>query len=171
MHLKTANRMWLDRFSAHPTPSASPPPQNRSSSPASRRPSHLGPAAASKPGFSPRSSSLNVAKFNPSTTSLNSPRLPNGSGLKQQVTLPDDNADPLKVLGEIIGKGIQEEFPDGANDDHLGKPEVLEDIDFNGLSLHDFLQGEDAIRMKQTDSIAQSAEECEYVCAYSIARF
>ena len=161
--------MWLDRLSGHSTLSSSPPPHNRSYSPASRRPSHLAPAAANRPAFSPRSSSLNVsAKFNSSSTSLNSPRLPNGSGLKQQITPPVDYTDPLKVLEDIIGSPIQKDSIDLDSDERgneAGKPpELVADIEFNGLGLHEFLQLEDQSADTELDyDSAQTDQECEYV--------
>ena len=161
--------MWLDRLSGHSTPSITPP-QYRSQSPAPRRPNHLAPATASRPGLSPRSSSLNVAKFNASTTSLSSPRLLNGSGLKQQIAPPEDYRDPLKVLEDIIGKPLRTESPHDANDDVLEKPEVLEAIDFGGLGLDDFLHGENHTSVAETDGAIQSAKECEYVCSHGILR-
>ncbi len=156
--------MWLDRFSSQSTPSGSPPPQSRSYSPVPRRPSHLGPGAASRPSFSPRSSSLNVAKFNSSSTSLSSPRLPNGSGLKQQVVPPADIADPSKTLEDIVGKPLGRADYDDTNGDVVQKPsEIVEDIKFDDLGLQDFLEGKDDV--VEGDSTAQSAEECEYVCS------
>ena len=168
-----AIKMWLDRFSANPTPTGSPPPQQRSFSPGPRRPNLLGHGAAPRPGFSPRSSSLNVSgKFNWSTTSLNSARLPNGSGLKQQITPPADSTDPLKVLEDIVGKplhasdGEHEILQNGAR---LERPaELVEDIQFSGLGLQDFVQREEnedvSVLLTET---TQSAEECEYVCSSS----
>lgn len=168
--------MWLDRLSGHSAQSGPPTQQARSYSPAPRRPSHLGPSAASRPGFSPRSSSLNVAKFNASTTSLNSPRLPNGSGLKQQIVPPADLADPLKVLEEIFGKALRQEDGEQGSDkqDEDEKPaELVEDIDFSGLGLHEYLQAEDEeIRSNEvTESAAGPVEECEYVCPCKIQAF
>ena len=170
--------MWgLDRFSGHSTPSGSPPPQNRSFSPAPRRPSHLGPGLTARPPHSPRSSSLNVSsKYTSSTTSLNSPRLPNGSGLKQQITPPAEFTDPLRLLEEIVGRPVSDgdERHGAEGQPQLEKPaELIEDVDFRGRSIHDFLEDED-----EQDEIegldfdrdtAQSAMECEYVYAYNIA--
>lgn len=172
--------MWgLDRFSGHSTPSGSPPPQNRSFSPAPRRPSHLGPGLAARPLHSPRSSSLNVSgRYNSSTTSLNSPRLPNGSGLKQQIIPPADFTAPLKVLEGIVGRPISDEDEghgeDGDGQHQLEKPaELVEDVDFGGRSIHDFLDKEDdeeGIRSSDSyDNTTQSAMECEYVNSYNIA--
>ena len=169
--------MWgLDRFSGHSTPSGTPPPQNRSFSPAPRRPSHLGPGLAARPPHSPRSSSLNVSGiYNSSTTSLNSQRLPNGSGLKQQITPPADFTDPLKSLEDIIGRPIS-----GEDEEHeeqgqfsVEKPaELVEDVGFGGRSIHDFMEGEnerDGVgSLNSYDDAAQTAMECEYVYSYKI---
>ncbi len=159
----------LDRFSGHSTPSG-PPPPNRSFSPGARRPSHLGPGAAARPAFSPRSSSLNVTKLNSSSTSLNSPRLPNGSGLKQQVTPPVDFTDPLVVLEEVVGKPVIEDGVHGEDAGAEQSSELTQDIDFAGLSLKEFLQDENEGDIDEMDSATQSAEECEYVCFPSMVR-
>lgn len=163
--------MWLDRFSANPTPTGSPPPQQRSFSPGPRRPNLQGHGGVPRPAFSPRSSSLNVSgKLNWSTTSLNSPRLPNGSGLKQEITPPADYTDPLKALEGIVGKPLH--ASDGEhgilkNGARLERPaELVEDIDFSGLGLQDFLQREDKEDVSDVlINTTQSAEECEYVCS------
>ena len=169
-------KMWgLDRFSGHSTPSGSPPPQNRSYSPAPRRPSHLGPGLAGRPPYSPRSSSFNVSgKYNSSTTSLNSPRLPNGSGLKQQITPPADFTNPLKLLEEIVGRPIFDEDERHGEEDQsrLEKPaELVEDVDFGGRTIHDFLEDGDERfgigNIDPHDDTAQSAMECEYVYSYN----
>jgi len=80
-----------------------------------------------------------------------------------------DFVDPLKVLEEVIGKPLREfGGQDGASQDDgaVGKPaELVEDIDFHGLRLHDFLEHEnDGIDGVATrNSATQIAEECEYV--------
>lgn len=166
--------MWLDRFSGHSTPGGSPPPQNRSLSQSSRRPSHLVPGPSSRPGFSPRSSSLNVsANFNSSTTSVNSPRLPNGSSLRQEIVPPPDVPDPLEVLGKIVGKALHDD--NGINDitgaTRVSKKpgEFVEAVEFNGLGLHAFVQKESQDHELEVSgfegSPEQTAEECEYVCS------
>ena len=170
--------MWgLDRFSGHSTPAGSPPPQNRSFSPAPRRPSHLGPGLAARPPHSPRSSYLNVSsKYNSSTTSLNSPRLPNGSGLKQQITPPADFTDPLRSLEQLVGRSISDGDETHEEDAHaqLEKPaELVEDVDFRGRSIHDFLEDEDephGIRsLDSSRDTPQSVMECEYVYSSNTA--
>ena len=170
--------MWgLDRFSGHSTPSASPPPQNRSFSPAPRRPSHLGSGLAARPPHSPRSSSFNVSsKYNSSTTSLNSQRLPNGSGLKQQITPPADFTSPLQLLEEIVGRPLSEEDERHGENGRLQleKPAALvDDVDFGGRSIQDFLKDEeerDHIGSLDSGGVpVQNAMECEYVYSFNRA--
>ncbi|KAL6719841.1 Vacuolar protein sorting-associated protein 52 [Lecanora helva] len=153
--------MWLDRLSAHSTRSVSPQSHKRSESPAIRRPSHLGPGGAFRPGLSPRSSSLNVAKFNDSSTSLISPRLPNGSSLKQEVPLPEEHIDSLKLLGDIIGIPVNDEYLSASRDAVQEKPAILEDVDFNGLDLHEFLEAENVTRLEEEDGKTPLAKEYE----------
>ncbi len=162
--------MWLDRFSGNNTPlPAAPLSQNRSYSP--RRPSHLGPGTAARPSFSQRSSSLYLgSKSNLSTTSINS-RVPNGSALKNEIPPPGDFPDPLQALADVVGRPLPEQLletniKDGEEGPH--KPSCLiQDVDFQGLSLHDFAKvdfptGDD--EQPGIESNAQRAEECEYVC-------
>lgn len=154
--------VWLERISGHPSRSNSPPPQNRSFSPAPRRPSHLGPGAVVRPDFSPRSSSLNVKNFDSFTTSLNSPRLPNGSSLKQQVTPPAEATNPLGVLEEVVGRKLGK--ADGESCGTEKPPELIQNVGFGELSLQNFL-AEDGEDLDRESSVIQSAEECEYVCS------
>lgn len=163
--------MWLDRFSGHSTPSGSPPPhQHRSYSPGPRRPTHLAARPAQRPGFSPRTSSLSVAvNANASTTSLASTsRLTNGSALKQQITPPPNVADPLDVLEKLVGSSLHRKSDyNGHSDDGtiVNKPtSLVEVIEFDGLSLHDFAQAEaDEAGDVEEQYTVQPVEECEYV--------
>ena len=99
----------------------------------------------------------------------------NGSGLKQQITPPADFTNPLKLLEDIIGPPIPNE-DDGHEEQGQGpveKPaELVEDVEFGGRSIHDFMEGEDerdgAGSLKSSDDAAQSAMECEYVYSYNI---
>ena len=156
--------MWLDRFSNQPTPGGSPPP-SRSSFQAQRRPSHQVIGGPARPGFSPRSSSLSVAKFNASTTSLNSPRLlPNGSGLRKEIVPPPDLADPLAVLQDIVGESLEQAESNESKEGILNESaELLGDIKFDGMSLQDFVDDEQTESKNQAES-ALTIEECEYVC-------
>ena len=131
-----------------------------------------------RPPHSPRSSTLNVSsKYNSSTTSLNSPRLPNGSSLKQQISPPSDFTNPLELLEEIIGRPLSDGDKTHGEESRaaqLEKPDTLaNDVDFAGRSIHDFLQDEDArhvIRsLEENGDTAQSAMECEYVYSFSVA--
>jgi hypothetical protein len=164
--------MWLDRFSAQSTPSGSPPPPlNRSYSPAPRRPSHLAPLAVqTRPGFSPRSSSLSLAS-NVSTSSLPGTSRPsNGSALRQSVTTnaPDGAADPLNVLQKILGAPLKpkEAGSLGGCSGSSDQSDIVADVDFGGLSLQEFVQANDgpstARSIVHTYS-ALSVEQCMFV--------
>ncbi|KAI9816203.1 MAG: hypothetical protein M1827_001804 [Pycnora praestabilis] len=139
--------MWLDRFSGHSTPSGSPPPpQSRSYSPAPRRSSHLAPGAIqNRPGLTPRSSSLTPLPNN-TTPSHQSFRASNGSALKYSVanTPPSNIADPLQVLENIIGAPPKLQRQTQGNGVYLAgssRPaEIQEDVDFQALSLQDFVR-------------------------------
>lgn len=169
--------MWLDRFSGHSTPSQSPPPpQNRNYPPGPpRRSSQLGPGLPQRPGYGPRTSSLNPgSRVNISTTSVNSQKLSNGSTLKHEITPPADFSDSLGILEKIVGRKLPQdnrstETPNG--NEILEKPsELLIDVDFRGLSLEDFAhQANSRSKPSEVDTLttSQTVEECEYVCAVS----
>jgi len=138
--------MWLDRIAGHSTPDRglSPIPQRSSSaSPLSpNRPN-------SRPGISRPGSSLSaLVTPSPSASTTSLPtvaRVPEESTLKQNAITsprPSDVADPLDVLNGIIKKynvGSQSESP--VRESSPVKPALLvEDIDFEGLSLEDFIQ-------------------------------
>ena len=106
---------------------------------------------------------------------MNSQRLPNGSALKQQITPPADFTNPLKLLEDIIGRPIPDENEgyEGEGQGRVEKPaELVEDVEFGGRSIHDFMEGEDESdgvgTLKSIDDAAQSAMECEYVYSYNI---
>ncbi|KAL8688824.1 MAG: hypothetical protein Q9224_004789 [Gallowayella concinna] len=137
--------MWLERLSGQSMPSNPPlSTQQRSSSPAPRRSSHLVPNNVSRPSFGPRTSSLGLSsRLNDSTTSLNAPQLPNGSSLRQEITAPADVVDPLTALESLLGRrkdritGIQEE---GDITARVRKTSGLDaDIEFGGLTLDAFV--------------------------------
>ncbi|XMA16307.1 hypothetical protein WAI453_009098 [Rhynchosporium graminicola] len=113
--------------------------------PASRRPSHLGPASAvQRPGFSPRSSSLSI-NSNDSTTSLLTSRRPNGSGLKRTATATDA-PDPLAVLEKLLGPEGSESVSGSHATDRADGDASMDDIesemDFEGLNLRDVISPE-----------------------------
>ncbi|KAL9027666.1 MAG: hypothetical protein Q9196_003843 [Gyalolechia fulgens] len=137
--------MWLDRLSGHSTSSPSPPPVQKRSSRGPGRSSHLAPVTAIRPPYGPRTSSLGIgSRPSNSTTSLNSPGLPYGSSLRQQIVPPTDIADPLDVLKNILGKELDNVVNgqvDGDDATTSQKPaHLVEDVDFGGLSLHTFAE-------------------------------
>lgn len=170
--------MWLDRFSGHSTPSQSPPPPvNRSHPPGpARRPSQLGSGLPQRPGYGPRTSSLNPgSRANFSTTSVNSQRLHNGSTLKHELTPPADFSDSLQILEKIVGRKLPQGDKTSKNPDLDGileRPsELLVDVDFGGLSLEDFAHQAKSKTKEYSEidnpNTSQTVEECEYVCAIS----
>ncbi|KAF1996644.1 Vps52-domain-containing protein [Amniculicola lignicola CBS 123094] len=163
--------MWgLDRLSAHPTPSGTPPPRRDSYSPAPRRPYQApGPGPLPpRPGLNPRSSSLSLVSPNSSYTSLpGTNRIPNGGNRRRQGPggMPPNIPDPLQVLEAILGGPPRK--PGGSGEDAEEsvpqKPaEVVEDIDFGGLSLREFAAA-DTPRIRHSSPVhtysAQSVEE------------
>ncbi|KAL8960682.1 MAG: hypothetical protein Q9193_002656 [Seirophora villosa] len=150
--------MWLDRLSGQSNPSDSPAP---------RRLNHLTPNTTTRPAYGPRTSSLGLgSRANLSTTSLNSPRLPNASSLRQQLSPPADVADPLIVLQDILGK--RSESVNIAPNDYDGSrnaqkpPDLADDVDFEGLSLQAF--ADTSNHDETTESVqasTQTAEEFE----------
>ena len=170
----TKGEMWLDRLSGNHSASAGvPPPQVKSYSPSPRRPIHLGPGAAARPSLSHRSSALYLgSKSNLSTTSVDSARALNGSALKNEIIEPDESSDPLKALEEILGRHIPEqplEKKTIVGDEGFDRPSYLvEDVDFEGLSLQEFSQlgfltGYDDDDERELELLTPTAEECEYV--------
>lgn len=169
--------MWLDRFSGHSTPSGTPP-YNRSYSPSPRnRPTHLSPGnLPTRPGFSPRSSSLSLALTpNDSTASLPGTLRSNGSTLKQARSRspPQDVADPLEVLNGVIGKtgkdeGVQELIEKQSAPE---KPDQLvESIDFGNLSLEGFLQSSSGYNEAKCDAGNLETDKCrvDFLCRVAI---
>ncbi len=119
---------------------------SRSFSPAPpRRSIQLGPSTLPRrPGLNQRTSSLSAASLASSTESLPATaRIPNGSSLKKELasSQAQDGPDPRKVLEDILGPLRGRETADGRN--NVAKPDTLhEDIDFQGLSLEEFADGE-----------------------------
>ena len=84
-----------------------------------------------------------------------------------------DIKDPLKVLECIVGKPVQGIGGVRRHEEERvleRLAESLDDIDFHGLGLHEFLQDdgtqEGAGDLSAFDKTAQTAEECEYVCSH-----
>jgi hypothetical protein len=167
--------MWgLDRLSAHATPSGTPPPHRDSYSPAPRRPYPGGGPGAlpPRPGLPTRTSSLSLLNSPASSSTASLPstaRIPNGSARRRQGTggpPPLDVPDPLQVLQSILGgpprkPAIAKGFD--AVEAAKRPDEVVEDIDFGGLSLHEFAAAETADTRHSSPVhtySAQSVEEC-----------
>ncbi|KAJ9209738.1 hypothetical protein DTO166G4_8647 [Paecilomyces variotii] len=163
--------MWLDRLSGHSTPSGSPSPyNNRNYSPHSRRPSHLSPNPPSnRPGINPRSSSLSLLSIpNDSTASLpGTARASNGASQKQGTSSsrPPGVPDPIDVLNAIIGKRSDESGGTGldAEAEPAEKPaQLVETIDFEGLSLEEFISKKDETNVfLKSEAGAQTIQQFE----------
>lgn len=83
--------------------------------------------------------------------------------MRQEIAPPPDLTDPLAILQDIVGKSLQGNNINGTEAGTLDKPvELVEDIDFAGMSLHDLADQEDAASEHQVRS-DQTIEECEYV--------
>ncbi|KAK1149341.1 Vacuolar protein sorting-associated protein 52 [Aspergillus melleus] len=163
--------MWLDRISGHSTPSG-PQADSRSNSPLPRRSSsRLSPYAQSaRPTSSTRQGSSLSVLVTPSGSNVSLPATVRGDGsvLTQSAarSRPSDVADPLQVLNGIIGKQnentLQTDKLTPSSAVIIGKPSTLvEDIDFNGLSLEDFAAAESEPRRTTSDVGAQTIRQFE----------
>jgi len=170
--------MWgLDRLSSYSTPSATPPPRRDSYSPAPRRgPNARGPSPLPpRPGLVPRTTSLGLISPNASTTSLpGNARIPNGGPRRRPTGGLHHGPDPVQVLASIMGGPPRQPITiiRGKEQDIPKKPEVVVDeIDFGGLSLHDFA-AEAPHEHQHPTSVhtysAQSVEEC--MCSSLVSR-
>lgn len=151
--------MWLDRFSGHSTPSATPPASRPYSPAPPRRPSHLAPSTAQqRPGFSPRSSSLSLVSNDSSISLLPSSKRSNGSALKQY-TATGEAQNPLKVLQRLLGAGEGgQSTPPTQAEDANGELEDEGELDFGGLTLKEVIAlGESGATAADT---SLSAEDC-----------
>lgn len=101
-----------------------------------------------------------------SVTNLhNAPRLPHGSSLRNEIRnpTPDNVADPLEVLSDILGRPLKPKTTNGEAQDGPQAPELIANIDFGDLSLEEFVKQGD----KEQDQIpdvhsytVRSIEEC-----------
>lgn len=83
--------------------------------------------------------------------------------MKQELIPPPDLTDPLAVLGEILDKPLRGEEGEEAEAVILDKPaELIEDVDFAGLSLRQYVVQEVKASEEHAESIL-TIEECEYV--------
>ncbi|KAJ5106463.1 Vps52/Sac2, partial [Penicillium angulare] len=134
--------MWRDRISGQLTPSGAnrnPSLPRRSSSQLSQSPYNARPNAAAR-----ASSTSLLVSANDSTASLpGTARSPNGQGVRQtsaQRPRPAVVPDPLEVLNGIIRKEAQDKDVPQLGTKSFSRPlELLETIEFDGLSLEEFL--------------------------------
>ena len=89
---------------------------------------------------------------------------------------PADFTNPLQLLEEVIGRPIPDDGEEQGEDGqaHLEKPAgLIEDVEFRGRSIQDFLEDEDECFSNSSldayGDTAQSVMECEYVCSYNVA--
>lgn len=159
--------MWLDRLTAGAaTPSGSREslPPSRPYSPSPRKNSLLAPSQRSLSGLglsstNKSSTSLDLSA-NTSTTSLTSitHRHPNGSALRFEQRPPPDVPNPLKVLESILGKSIHGEEQDAPS--KRRRRQTVEEIDFHGLSLQEFVDQDIPVRPSTTGLVVEvSAKE------------
>ncbi|GLI77480.1 vacuolar protein sorting-associated protein 52 [Penicillium ochrochloron] len=159
--------MWRDRISGQSTPSSvnrAPSLPRRSSSQLSRGPHN------NRPGPNPKDSSTPLLLTpSDSTTSLSAAaRGPNGTGLRQTsgqrprpVTVPD----PLEVLNGIIGINESEIVGLQLSTELKSRPaELIEVIEFDGLSLEEFVAKADVAptrKTKRSEVNAQTIKQFE----------
>jgi hypothetical protein len=157
--------MWVERRSSQSTPSQTPP-QSRPYSPAQRRPQGPGPLPP-RPSLNPRDTSLSLLSTpNISVTHLPAnARIPAGSSLRNEIRnpTPDNVADPLDVLSNILGKPSRSKSTNGDDRDMKIPTELVADIDFEGLSLEDFVK-QGSIQEEKVPDVhsytTRSIEEC-----------
>ncbi|OJJ47726.1 hypothetical protein ASPZODRAFT_15175 [Penicilliopsis zonata CBS 506.65] len=164
--------MWLDRISGHSNPPRAPF-SGRSYSPAPpRKSSFLPPGSQARSGAGPQNSTWSLSSTpNDSTTSLpgTAARGTNVLALKQGLTRsrPSDTPDPLVVLNSILGKPSNDK-PSSLDDTASPAPletkpsRLVREIDFNGLSLEEFIRKEDEPkRVLQSDVGRQTVHQFE----------
>jgi hypothetical protein len=179
-----SNTMWPDRRSSVSTPSGTPPPHGRPYSPAGA--SRRGPYTLSgtgplppRPGMNPRNSSVSLLPTpNTSTSSLPATaRLPNGSALRNEIRKSPgpDVPNPLHVLQNIIGAPPRRTRLNGGSSTEIIRPEeMVEDVNFEGLSLQAFAdgQGQKPVPVGDVRSYsAQSIEECMFILQSTFYRY
>lgn len=159
--------MWRDRISGQSTPTRNPSLPRRSSSQLSRGPYN------NRPGAGARASSTSLLiSPNDSTTSLpnQATSAQNGLGSRQvsgQRTRPPAVPDPLEVLNGIIGREQPPKDVPQLSDQSYTRPnQLVESIDFNGLSLEEFVAKSDPPPARKSpsndgDVNAQTAQQFE----------
>lgn len=157
--------MWVERRTSQSTPSQTPP-QSRPYSPAQRRSQGPGPLPP-RPSLNPRDTSLSLLSTpNVSVTHLPAnARIPAGSSLRNEIRnpTPENVADPLYVLNNILGKPLKSKSTNRDDQDEKTPIELVADIDFQGLSLEDFVK-KGSIQEEKVPDVhsytTRSIEEC-----------
>lgn len=154
--------MWLDRLSGTSTPAPRPnpssTPQSRSYSPVPRKSSRLLPQPGpQRPNFSPRSSSLSAVSNDSTTSLLGNSRKPTDSSSSNLRSTTLTYSDPIQVLDGLLSIDLESSL--AANKDGIwDNDELLSDVDFTGLALHEFVQGDDENKSQLSE--AQTAAKC-----------
>lgn len=154
--------MWLDRLSGAstpaPRPSASSTPQSRSYSPVPRKSSRLLPQTGpQRPNFSPRSSSLSAVSNDSTTSLLGNSRKPTDSSSSNLRSTTLTYSDPIQVLDKLLDIDLGSSSV-ADNDEIWDNDKLMDDVDFTGLALHEFVQGE-GVSKSQVDG-APTAIKC-----------
>lgn len=154
--------MWLDRLSGTstpaPRPNASSTPQSRSYSPAPRKTSRLLPQTGpQRPNFAPRSSSLSAVSNDSSTSLLGNSRKPTDSSNSNLRNTTLTYSDPIQVLDKLLDIDLGS-LPVADKDEIWDNYELLGDVDFTGLALHEFVQEDDVNKAEVSE--AATAAKC-----------
>lgn len=154
--------MWLDRLSGTstpvPRPNASSTPQSRSYSPVPRKTSRLLPQTGpQRPNFSPRSSSLSAVSNDSTTSLLGNSRKPTDSSSSNLRNTTLTYSDPIQVLDRLLDIDLGSSLV-ADKDEIWDNDELLGDVDFAGLALHEFVQGDDVNKAQVSE--APTAAKC-----------
>lgn len=99
---------------------------------------------------------------------MNVPTIAKSSTLRNQLDAApsDDVSDPLKALEAIVGKALSDlrsNFQDEIQHGNVDRPsQLIENIDFGGLSLNDFVDNDPIAQNHRVVStyVGQSVDEC-----------
>lgn len=156
--------MWLDRLSGTstpaPRPNASSTSQSRSYSPVPRKSSRLLPQAGpQRPNFSPRSSSLSAVSNDSTTSLLGNSRKPTDSSSSNLRSTTLTYSDPIQILDKLLDIDLGNAL--ATNKDEIwDNDELLGDVDFTGLELHEFVKGDEVNECQVSE--APTAAKCWY---------
>ncbi|ELR04452.1 hypothetical protein VC83_09534 [Pseudogymnoascus destructans] len=157
--------MWLDRLSGTSTPAlrpnASSTPQSRSYSPVPRKTSRLLPQTGpQRPNFSPRSSSLSAVSNDSTTSLLGNSRKPTDSSSSNLRNITLTYSDPIQVLDKLLNIDLGN-LPVADKDEIWDNDELLGNVDFTGLALHEFVQEDDVNTVQVSEAPAAARYEID----------